>query len=652
MATRPGFHSTTDFSKYPVEVQRCIRAIGKNFYVTRSFEKESIGNSEYWGLVARPASEFSVHLNTDRELLCVFSKYSTFEIRTLEAFDLFYSQLEQKRIDQSIRFLLSGDPRTEVIIQQYLQQNPEYPIIVPVHIPQVRENGTELLDSVRRNYLTRDLFGYQNPLREETFFFGRQEQVNTVLDLAKSGQSSSMFGLRKSGKTSSIYAIMRKAKAFGCTPVFLDCQSPAVHARRYNELLSLVVSEVRKSVGQNKVLQKIEGSEVEVAEKFREQFKTIISQSKGNFLIIFDEIENISPGTASSPHWENERDCLLFWQNLRSFIQKDSDGKLALCIVGTSPRLLEEQRISNAPNPIYLFAQKRYINALSYEETKELVDRLGFFMGLDFDAAQIAKLQSLYGGHPFFTRQVCSILHKNIGHDRPVKVSSRKIDEAIEKFGGQLDSYLDDILSNLEKFYPDEFEILRSVAIGDLQEISEYGREVPDLIDHLIGYDLVERRGDDFDIRYESVKSALQRKFQPKGTEYYWTQSMLRRNRLEVGIRNQLFHFSKGLTSNQWDDLLRKALTKVRFEGLQSTEPRVLFSQKASPLYWTDLIGILNSDATFPYLLDRRENLVTAMRKVNFGGRKDSHAKNMDQKEFEELNDSFLVLEEEFGDPE
>lgn len=402
MVTRSGFHPATKFSDYPAEIIPSIRAIANEFYVTRSFDKESVGNSEYWGLLARPAQEFSVHLNTDREILFVFSKYETFEIRTLEAFDLFYLQLEQKRIDKSIRFLISGDPRTNQIIHQYLQQHPEYPIVVPANISDVRNKGTALLDSVRRNFLTRDLFGYQNPLREETFFFGRQEQVNTVLDLAKSGQSSSMFGLRKSGKTSSIYAIMRKAKAFGCTPVFLDCQSPAVHARRYNELLSLVVSESRKAVGNNKIIPAIEGSEVEVAEKFREQFKTVISQSKSNFLIIFDEIENISPGTASSLHWERERDCLLFWQNIRSFIQKDSGGKVALCIVGTSPKLLEEPTLSGAPNPVYLFTQKRYISALSYQETKEMIDRLGFFMGLDFEDSQIAKLHQLYGGHPFF----------------------------------------------------------------------------------------------------------------------------------------------------------------------------------------------------------------------------------------------------------
>lgn len=187
MVTRPGFHPTANFNEYPVVFTQAIRSIGKNFYVTRSFQKETIGNSEYWGVLARPADDFSVHLNADRELVFVFSQYKNFEIRTLEAFDLFYDTLEQKRVDRSIRFLISGDPRIEEIIQHYLSQNPEYPIIIPIYLEKLKPNSERFLEAIRRNYLLRDLFGYQNPLREETFFFGRQEQVNAVLDLAKSG---------------------------------------------------------------------------------------------------------------------------------------------------------------------------------------------------------------------------------------------------------------------------------------------------------------------------------------------------------------------------------------------------------------------------------------------------------------------------------
>lgn len=651
MATTPGFHKNTNFIQYPRQIQEAIRSIGRNFYVTRSFNAERIGNSEYWGLVARPSDDFSIHLNTDREVLFVFSKYDTFEIRTLEAFDLFYDQLEQKRIDRGIRFLVSGDNRVEGVVQKYLQQNPEYPIIIPINYHNVREFNQEILESIRKNYLIRDLFGYQNPLQEETFFFGRQEQVNTVLDLAKSGQSSSMFGLRKSGKTSSIYAIMRKARSFGCIPVFIDCQSPAVHARRYNELLSLIVKEVREAIGQKRNIPELSGNEVEVAETFRSQLKTAISQAKSKLLIIFDEIENISPGTAASIHWETQRDCLLFWQNLRSFMQKDANGKLSTCIVGTSPKLLELEKLSDAPNPVYLFTQKRFISALDFEETRDMVDRLGFFMGLDFDPTQVAKLQELYGGHPFFTRQVCSLIHKGVGDNRPIKVSDRQMEKAITEFGGQLDTYLSDILSNLERFYPDEYRLLRDIAKGDLFEVSEYGRHAPDLIDHLIGYELVSRKGSDYDVRYKTIGEALRRRFRDKSTEDIWSECMLRRNSLENGLRRQLFYFSKGLSADEWGDLLERSMTRQRFAALSTNEARVLFSPKGSPLYWTDLMGLIGDSAVFPYLEARRLELLEAMKIVNFDGRKDSHAKEITQSDYRAVDEALSVLEEEFSDP-
>jgi hypothetical protein len=89
-------------------------------YVTKSFRSIEIGNSQYFAIIARPTDEYSIYINTDREVLFVFSQYETFEIRTLEAFDEFYSLLESSRIDRSIRFLVSGDDRIEAIVKHYL----------------------------------------------------------------------------------------------------------------------------------------------------------------------------------------------------------------------------------------------------------------------------------------------------------------------------------------------------------------------------------------------------------------------------------------------------------------------------------------------------------------------------------------------------
>jgi hypothetical protein len=650
MPTNPGFHPDFDITQYPMSVRPGIITISRNFYVTRSFRHLTVGNSNYYAILVRPTDEFSIYVNTDREIVVLFATYDTFEIRTLEAYDEVYDLLESSRIDRSVRFLVSADDRIESVIKHYLDQHPEYPIIIPTTFNHLSgKEGNHLLAAVRRNYLIRDLYGYQNPLREESFFFGRQNVVNSVLDMAKSGQNSSLFGLRKSGKTSAIFAIQRKAKGFGCTVSVIDCQNPAVHARRYGDLLSYLITEIRRSTGQKISKIDLGDNQVEIADNFFQHMRTTVGNAKSSILLIFDEIENISPETAASPHWRNSNDAIFFWQTLRSFLQSESKGRVSLCIVGTSPHILETAKINGIDNPIYLYAQKKFIPNLSFEETKEMVERLGYFMGLEFSAALIADLHRDFGGHPFFTRQVCSKVHQLASTNRPLKVSNTALAQAKTEFFGQMESYLRDIIMSLKEDYADEFDILQAVVYGDRNEVSEFGREAPDLIDHLIGYGLVERVGEDFDIRLEAIKLALKNLF-PRNSEDRWAEISRRRNAIETNIRTAMYHSCRSIPDAEWRSILESRLTKSRFERLSSLELGYLFSSKSSPLYISDLFMLLKDERILPYLNGRRAGIVAAMDIVN-RYRKDAHAIVVSDAEMNAARAAFDQLEGEFQTP-
>lgn len=649
MPTFAGFHPDFDIASYPFEIRAAIRTIAENFYVTRPFKPVQIGNSAYWAVLVRPTEEFSIYVNTDREIVILFSKYDTFEIRTLEAYDSFYDLLESKRADKSVRFLVSADDRVEWMIKHYLDQNPEYPIIIPLTFNQIKKSTNSLLTAVRRNYLLRDLFGYQNPLREENFFFGRQAIVNSVIDMAKSGQNSSLFGLRKSGKTSAIYAIQRKAKGVYCNVVVIDCQNPSVHARRYNELLGFILGEIRRSLGHKKAASDLGQNASSVSERFFLELNSILSSAKTSVLIIFDEIENISPGTAASPHWDGS-DTLYFWQILRSYVQAESNGRISLCIVGTSPRILEMATISDVSNPMYLYAQKRFIPSLDFAETKEMVQRLGYYMGLEFSDEIVASLQSEFGGHPFFIRQVCSKIHQLASSNRPLKVSNSALERAKTDFSGQLEVYLRDIIHNLRKLYPEEFTILRAVVDGDKHDLLEFGREAPDLIDHLIGYGMVERVGADFDIRLNAIKSVLRRIVVGDSRDDRWAEISRRRNFLEANLRVALYHWSRQVSSTTWHDILEQNLTSKRLSGLESREPSVLFSSTASPLYLTDILSILHDSRVMAYLDNRRSLITRNLDTVN-KFRKDAHANSFEDGDLKAVRESLDYLESEFNPP-
>jgi hypothetical protein len=437
MATRPGINSKFDMSAYPPRDQRAIRRFAQHFYITRDADAVQVGNSNYRAFLMRPADELSVVLNVEREILVLFADYKTFEARTLRAFDLIFDQFDDVRVDRSFRILISDDPNIESIIRHFLSQDPEYPIIIPFKYSDFELISSEFIFSaVRGNYLIRDLFGYQSPLRQEYFFFGRTPLVEGVIDRHHSGQNSSLFGLRKSGKTSTIFAIQRRSKTAGCRTLIIDCQDPAIHARRFGGLLEYIISSIRSEFNLRKIEITLGETADAISDRFRHLLNATLNDAGTDVLLIFDEIENISPMTAASRHWREEHDALLFWQILRASFQNPHKYKITFCFVGTNPHLFELAKIQGVDNPVYLFAPKTFISMLSLAETREMIVRLGYFMGLDFPDAVIGHIHQQFGGHPFFIRQFCSQIHKKIPLARPRGVSLTLCRE-IEKEGAQ-----------------------------------------------------------------------------------------------------------------------------------------------------------------------------------------------------------------------
>jgi len=234
--------------------------------------------------------------------------------------------------------------------------------------------------------------------------------------------------------------------------------------------------------------------------------------------------------------------------------------------------------------------------------------------------------------------------------NRPIKVSQGTVKKAKTEFYGQLEVYLRDIVTQLNKSYPDEFRLLKAVVEGDNTEITEFGREAPDLIDHLIGYGLVERVGEEFDIRFNAIKVVLKRLIVKERGEDRWAELSRRRNALETEIRTTLYRWSRGLPKQKWESILHRSLTKRRLAELKSTEPGILFSRKESPLYFTDLLMMLKDEETLPFIADRRHHIVRQMNAIN-SARKDAHAITVNDAEIAAARSAFDYLEGEFNAP-
>lgn len=161
---------------------------------------------------------------------------------------------------------------------------------------------------------------------------------------------------------------------------------------------------------------------------------------------------------------------------------------------------------------------------------------------------------------------------------------------------------------------------------------------------------MIERVGDDFEIRFDAIKIVLRRLIAADGIEDRWAEISRRRNALETDIRVALYHWCRGVSAVQWSEILTKNLTNKRREALITTEPSILFSSKESPLFLSDLLMLLKDQAVLPFLADRRGHIIKLLDTIN-KLRKDAHAITVSDTDIASARSAFDYLEAEFSAP-
>ncbi|MGQ3013423.1 MAG: hypothetical protein ACT6QS_06940, partial [Flavobacteriales bacterium] len=363
-------------------------------------------------------------------------------------------------------------------------------------------------------------------------------------------------------------------------------------------------------------------------------------------LLIFDEIENISPRTSPNPNWKEGIDFVLFWQAIRAAFQKfirDENGPVfSFLIVGTNPKAIETARINMTDNPMFNKVPFEFIQGFSIDQTKEMVSKLGGYMGLEFDDVVFSKLKEDFGGHPYLIRHVCSIINEKVDKNRPVKVDKIHYEDAKRIFNEKYSNYLEMILEVLIIFYPDEFDMLVYLAIGDTNSFNSLASEFPDLIAHLKGYNLIEENQNNFYFKIEAVKEYLINKNRYKMVlhtpEQRWREISERRNRVEIKLRNLIriqmqSHFGKSDAFNKVIDIYG-ADRKIKAQALEYSK---LFDASSIDIYFNDLIKIVlkyYEDAFRNIFGSNKEEVKISLEVIN-KYRNDAHAKEIGESDME-----------------
>lgn len=416
----------------------------------------------------------------------------------------------------------------------YEEDRQPYPTVVPLEEAEL-QRGLEAGDceGILRQVL--DQWLYRRNLYDDRFpvsgrrFFGREEELATLVRNIDNGQHTGVFGLRKVGKTSLLYHLREKRPRD--LSAYVDLQAVPAGVRDCTYLYWSAANEWRKQLeakyphlakdlpfrlaGRYRGYADLpEATLVAVAfdsdlRLLRETLAQHEETGQVKALLLLDEIELILPRQGQAG-WAGYIDFLTY---LRGTAQQT--GFLVSVVTAANPRLCEEPQFVGLDNPVFQFYQEMYLPPLEWHECFEMVEKLGKGMGLTYDPAALQRIYDETGGHPSITRRLCSRLAARFP-ERPLEVEEAKVEVAAEEFLFHDESIFREILERLDRDFPTEKELLLAIARGTMDS-AELSALVPtglaEALRHLVGYQLVTRTNGAYRVKIRLLDRWLRRRW-------------------------------------------------------------------------------------------------------------------------------------------
>ncbi|MCM1219851.1 MAG: ATP-binding protein [Lachnospiraceae bacterium] len=457
-----------------------------------------------------PTKQFVIRLGMEKvEFAMILCNSEEFQRRTLEEtfLHLTHHVIPKVRISGHFYILATKYPNiAEQIEKPEIQGALPYSIIPfsyaeLLQTPAVEMEGF-LLARFKKFLFERDFFSYSEPINDRLFLFGgRDTFAKSIADRSFSGDHSGIFGLRKSGKTSVINMIKQELEQRKILYIAYRCIEFVRH--NWYDAAYKIVSDVYLKLG--KEAPSSHYTETNAVEMFSKDMTEILPIANRHIVLIFDEIEQISLDSTFDEKWQNPIAFHLFWSTIITFCEKNP-GVLAMIIAGINPAISEMDILptdaGRVPprNPVYKkLSNESFLKPFVYEQTKRMVNDLGKYMGFKFDEDVCFELQKDFGGHPYFTRQMCKTIVEYIRKNRlkedeeNIFIITRPLYTAVKETGDYEVASLQwckDILRELQVCYPGEYKLLLEIANKDTEAMQKVRRSTS-VIPHLIGYGLV-----------------------------------------------------------------------------------------------------------------------------------------------------------------
>ncbi len=650
----PGFAKYITRRHFTEQENKILDNLSKFFYITNGGGIINLGaNSTYRYFLIKPTSIFQEQFNLYKEIIVIFSPFSSFEPRTLDAIDSITSKYQNLRLDRVCSIIISQDIDIERKLSATLKNDTEMQIIIPFSYAELMTITDHSIINNRfiKYFYERDLFSFEAPLTKDIYFFGRRDQVQSLLNRNTSNENSGVFGLRRTGKTSILNSISRSLDKNNNPWILIDCQQ--IHFLRWNEVLFEIVKKVIEKYKLTINFSEADYSESRAPISFERNINTFHEIFSAPLVILFDEIEHITFAVSLSEHWKNENDFIKLWQIIRSCFQSNPN-MLHYIIAGTNPMCAEIPLIKGYDNPLYnQLNTDSYILPFTVEQTKEMVNVLGGYMGLFFDDYVCASLTQSLGGHPYLIRHFCSQTNKFILENKinkPIRITKTIYDQVKPIFEQQSDKYCELILNVLLTNYPEEYQLLKLLALDDASFYTNINGN-RQLAAHLIGYGIIENVGNMYSFRIDLVKQYLCNKNKYSKllltNEEKWNEISERRNAIEPEIRKIVKIYLKASKGeNSAKQIIFAAMEPRNRSKYLSLSYNDLFDPKKCEVYFSLMSNVVEQNwSYFQNLFTCPKKLFSSYMTIINALRADCHAKDVTDEEMNSFRGAMTWLE-------
>ena len=470
-----------------------------------------------WVVRSRPPREIADSFDLQVEVLFLVSDFDDLQARTVE---LVRKVIEaDPRVSRDVAFLVTGDEGADDKIGQI----PRSDGVVPLTWGWVRsaagggQGHKPLRSRLERFLYARDLFDIQIPVVGKRFF-GRQHSLQFLKRQALLDQPVGLFGLRKIGKTSLIKAFVEDSYHWKQgEPLLLathvDLQAVPIGRRDWGYVLWDIGRGTAQAWGRHPAggglpfRPQVLGDaappppDVDVSLAFDQDLRWLLDAARrvagdAHLVIVFDEIERLVPPNAAERGITGGTELLRY---LRGLNQQGSN--ISVVLAGANPYFAERSEIGGQENPLLNFVLKRYLAPFDDDEVRFMIQRIGGAMGVHFHQEAASAIVQHGGGHPFLTRQLCSVTIKQLRPARPLTVTKADVERALGAYSTSQHHTFAQMMESLAD-YPDELFLLGQLAVGDHGFVAEWAASDPVGLEHLKGYGLIEptRGGWDFTI--------------------------------------------------------------------------------------------------------------------------------------------------------